>query len=71
MLYQKDTVHGIKTILPLVLQVASEHRNPVLGMKLTDMLAEEQQTNPSADDTASTPREQTQTETPSTDHKHS
>lgn len=51
--------------------VASEHRNPVLGMKLTDMLAEEQQTNPSADETASTPREQTQTETPSTDHKHS
>lgn len=48
--------------------VAAEHRHPVLGMKLTDMLAEEQQANATADETTSTTavQEQTQTETPAT-----
>ncbi|XP_076138042.1 small ribosomal subunit protein mS23 isoform X1 [Alosa pseudoharengus] len=51
--------------------VAAEHRDPILAMKLTEMLAEEQQTNTAADETTSTLRDQTQTETPTTDPKPS
>jgi len=51
--------------------VAAEHRNPVLAMKLTDMLAEKQQTDSAADETTTTLREQTETEIQTTDHKPS
>ncbi|XP_062408434.1 28S ribosomal protein S23, mitochondrial [Sardina pilchardus] len=55
--------------------VAAEHRNPLLDMKLADMLAEEQLTNTAADKMTSTLTDQTQTETqtdtPTTDPKPS